>query len=99
MLQHIYIQYNITNQTCSHVCLFSWVHFLVSDSSGTGVDGWVAAQCLAIEGEATQTVIERLLSQLFLSNAPSDREQAATLLVSISNKTVSDFCVIFSGIH
>ncbi|KAF7704274.1 hypothetical protein HF521_021346 [Silurus meridionalis] len=61
---------------------------LQQDSSGTGVDGWVAAQCLAIEGEASQSVIERLLSQLFLSNAPSDQEQADTLLVSISSKTI-----------
>ncbi|KAI5616831.1 HEAT repeat-containing protein 4, partial [Silurus asotus] len=61
---------------------------LQQDSSGAGVDGWVAAQCLAIEGEASQSVIERLLSQLFLSNAPSDQEQADTLLVSISSKTI-----------
>ncbi|XP_053489232.1 HEAT repeat-containing protein 4 isoform X3 [Ictalurus furcatus] len=61
---------------------------LQRDSSGTGVDGWVAAQCLAIEGEASQTVIERLLSQLFLSKAPSDQEQATTLLASISSKTI-----------
>ncbi|XP_027028378.2 HEAT repeat-containing protein 4 [Tachysurus fulvidraco] len=61
---------------------------LQHDSSGTGADGWVAAQCLAIEGEASQNVIERLLSQLFLSNAPSDQEQAAALLASISSKTI-----------
>ncbi|KAF4083933.1 hypothetical protein AMELA_G00123020 [Ameiurus melas] len=61
---------------------------LQDDSSGTGVDGWVAAQCLAIEGETSQTVIERLLSQLFLRNAPSDQEQATNLLASISSKTI-----------
>ncbi|XP_053365794.1 HEAT repeat-containing protein 4 [Clarias gariepinus] len=61
---------------------------LKNDSSRTGIDGWVAAQCLGIEGEASQIVIERLISQLFLSNAPSDQEQAATLLASISSKTV-----------
>ncbi|KAK3537084.1 hypothetical protein QTP70_002097 [Hemibagrus guttatus] len=61
---------------------------LQHDSSGTGADGWVAAQCLAIEGESSQTVIERLLSQLFLSSAPADQEQAATLLASISSKTI-----------
>ncbi|KAK2843279.1 hypothetical protein Q7C36_011494 [Tachysurus vachellii] len=61
---------------------------LEHDSSGIGADGWVAAQCLAIEGAASQTVIERLLSQLFLSNAPSDQEQAAALLASISSKTI-----------
>ncbi|KAG7328177.1 hypothetical protein KOW79_008121 [Hemibagrus wyckioides] len=61
---------------------------LQHDSSGTGADGWVAAQCLALEGEASQTVIERLLSQLFLSSAPADQEQAATLLASISSKTI-----------
>lgn len=66
-----------------------------TDSSGTGVDGWVAAQCLAIEGEASQTVIERLLSQLFFSNALSDQEQVVSLLASISSKTVSDFCGLF----
>lgn len=74
------------------MCLSDWVHLSgFTDSSGTGVDGWVAAQCLAIEGEASQTVIERLLSQLFLSKAPSDQEQATTLLASISSKTVSEF--------
>ncbi|XP_072545808.1 HEAT repeat-containing protein 4 isoform X2 [Salminus brasiliensis] len=60
---------------------------LHQDSSGTGADSWVAAQCLAVEGEASRTVVERLLTQLFLSKAPSDRDQAATLLASISTKT------------
>lgn len=71
-----------------------------TDSSRTGIDGWVAAQCLGIEGEASQIVIERLISQLFLSNAPSDQEQAATLLASISSKTVSNYvCVRVFYIH
>ncbi|TSQ46658.1 HEAT repeat-containing protein 4 [Bagarius yarrelli] len=61
---------------------------LQHDSSGTGADSWVAAQCLAMEGEASQTVTERLISQLFLSNVPSDQEQAAALLASISSKSI-----------
>ncbi|XP_066510505.1 HEAT repeat-containing protein 4 [Hoplias malabaricus] len=56
------------------------------DSSGLGADSWVAAQCLAIEGEATQAVIERLISQYFLSKTSADQDQAATLLIKISSK-------------
>lgn len=78
------------------MCLSDLAHLSgFTDSSGTGADGWVAAQCLALEGEASQTVIERLLSQLFLSTAPADQEQAATLLASISSKTVSGFVGYF----
>ncbi|XP_017568932.1 HEAT repeat-containing protein 4 isoform X1 [Pygocentrus nattereri] len=60
---------------------------LHQDTSGMGADSWVAAQCLALEGEATQAVVERLLSQHFLSEAPADQDQAATLLSNISSKT------------
>uniref|UniRef100_A0A4W4GH57 Uncharacterized protein n=1 Tax=Electrophorus electricus TaxID=8005 RepID=A0A4W4GH57_ELEEL len=50
-------------------------------------NSWAAAQCLAIEGEASQAVIERLLSQHFASSTMLDKQQAANLLVSISRKT------------
>ncbi|XP_052009936.1 HEAT repeat-containing protein 4 [Xyrauchen texanus] len=60
---------------------------LKQDPSGTGADSWVAAQCLAIEGDMRQAVIQRLLSQHFFSDAPSDQEQSMTLLSSISRKT------------
>ncbi|XP_051502420.1 HEAT repeat-containing protein 4 [Myxocyprinus asiaticus] len=60
---------------------------LKQDPSGTGADSWVAAQCLAIEGDTRQAVIQRLLSQHFISDSPSDQEQSMTLLSSISRKT------------
>ncbi|XP_077096022.1 HEAT repeat-containing protein 4 isoform X2 [Siphateles boraxobius] len=52
-----------------------------------GADSWVAAQCLAIDGDASQAVIQRLLSQHFLRDALSDQEQSMTLLSNISSKT------------
>ncbi|KAK7153152.1 hypothetical protein R3I93_011148 [Phoxinus phoxinus] len=57
------------------------------DPYGTGADSWVAAQCLAIDGDASQAVIQRLLSQHFLRDALSDQEQSMTLLSNISSKT------------
>ncbi|KAI2654445.1 HEAT repeat-containing protein 4 [Labeo rohita] len=60
---------------------------LKQDPSGTGADSWVAAQCLAIDGDTSQAVIQRLLSQHFLRDAPSDHEQSMMLLSSISSKT------------
>ncbi|KAM6973247.1 HEAT repeat-containing protein 4 [Aplochiton taeniatus] len=64
--------------------LYSAIH---QDSVSVGVDSWVAAQCLAMEGEHSRAVIERLLAQQSLSKAHSDKEQAASLLASISSKT------------
>ncbi|XP_058605964.1 HEAT repeat-containing protein 4 isoform X2 [Onychostoma macrolepis] len=52
-----------------------------------GADSWVAAQCLAIDGDASQAVIQRLLSQHFLKDAPSDHEQSMMFLSNISSKT------------
>ncbi|XP_035388372.1 HEAT repeat-containing protein 4 [Electrophorus electricus] len=60
---------------------------LWQDYSRIGANSWAAAQCLAIEGEASQAVIERLLSQHFASSTMLDKQQAANLLVSISRKT------------
>ncbi|XP_056333236.1 HEAT repeat-containing protein 4 [Danio aesculapii] len=57
------------------------------DLSGTGTDSWVAAQCLAIEGDVSQAVIQRILSQHFLRDAPSDQEKSMMLLSKISSKT------------
>ncbi|KAK6307062.1 hypothetical protein J4Q44_G00222100 [Coregonus suidteri] len=60
---------------------------LHQDSAGAGADSWVAAQCLAMEGEHSRTVIQRLLSQHFVSEVQTDNEQSAALLASISSKT------------
>ncbi|XP_043118782.1 HEAT repeat-containing protein 4 isoform X2 [Puntigrus tetrazona] len=60
---------------------------LKQDPSGTGRNSWVAAQCLAIDGDTSQAVIQRLLSQHFLRDAPSDHKQSMTLLSNISSKT------------
>uniref|UniRef100_A0A3P8ZDF5 HEAT repeat containing 4 n=1 Tax=Esox lucius TaxID=8010 RepID=A0A3P8ZDF5_ESOLU len=54
---------------------------------GFGADSWVAAQCLAMEGDASRPVIQRLLSQRLVSGTHSDQEQSASLLASISSKT------------
>ncbi|XP_073668384.1 HEAT repeat-containing protein 4 [Paramisgurnus dabryanus] len=60
---------------------------LKQDLTGTGADSWMAAQCLAIDGDTSQSVIQRLLSQHFLCDSPSDRKQSLVLLSSISRKT------------
>ncbi|KAM9432806.1 HEAT repeat-containing protein 4 isoform 1-T1 [Salvelinus alpinus] len=60
---------------------------LHQDSAGVGADSWVAAQCLAVEGEHSRPVIQRLLSQHFVSEVHTDNEQSAALLASISSKT------------
>ncbi|KAG9336384.1 hypothetical protein JZ751_002731, partial [Albula glossodonta] len=54
---------------------------------GVDTDSWVAAQCLAMEGETSLLVIQRLLTQLFGSEIQRDKEQATTLLASISCET------------
>uniref|UniRef100_A0A671NCV3 Si:dkey-13p1.3 n=1 Tax=Sinocyclocheilus anshuiensis TaxID=1608454 RepID=A0A671NCV3_9TELE len=53
-----------------------------------GADSWVAAQCLAIDSDASQAVIQRLLSQHFLRDAPSDHEQSVMLLSNISMRSL-----------
>nr|XP_055027724.1 HEAT repeat-containing protein 4 isoform X1 [Misgurnus anguillicaudatus]XP_055027725.1 HEAT repeat-containing protein 4 isoform X1 [Misgurnus anguillicaudatus]XP_055027726.1 HEAT repeat-containing protein 4 isoform X1 [Misgurnus anguillicaudatus] len=60
---------------------------LKQDLTGTGADSWMAAQCLAIDGDTSQSVIQRLLSQHFLCDSPSDQKQSLVLLSSISRKT------------
>uniref|UniRef100_A0A8C7Q4Y0 Uncharacterized protein n=1 Tax=Oncorhynchus mykiss TaxID=8022 RepID=A0A8C7Q4Y0_ONCMY len=56
-------------------------------SAGVGADSWVAAQCLAVEGDYSRPVIQRLLSQHFVSEVHTDNKQSAALLASISSKT------------
>ncbi|XP_056624438.1 HEAT repeat-containing protein 4 isoform X5 [Triplophysa dalaica] len=60
---------------------------LKQDLSGTGADSWMAAQCLAIHGDIGQAVIQRLLSQHFICDSPSDRKQSMVLLSRISRKS------------
>ncbi|KAA0711261.1 hypothetical protein E1301_Tti002631 [Triplophysa tibetana] len=60
---------------------------LKKDLSGTGADSWMAAQCLAIHGDTGQAVIQRLLSQHFICDSPSDRKQSMVLLSRISRKS------------
>ncbi|KAJ8399497.1 hypothetical protein AAFF_G00412090 [Aldrovandia affinis] len=55
---------------------------------GAGTDGWVAAQCLAMEGEANLPIVESLLSRIFGREVQQrDREQATALLVGVSRET------------
>ncbi|XP_041928477.1 HEAT repeat-containing protein 4 isoform X2 [Alosa sapidissima] len=60
---------------------------LHEDFAGLGADSWMAAQLLAMEGETSRAVIQRLLSQHFQGEAKTDMEQAASLLSSLSSKT------------
>ncbi|XP_015194728.2 HEAT repeat-containing protein 4 [Lepisosteus oculatus] len=60
---------------------------LQQDLAGVGADSWAAAQCLALEGDTSIAVIQRLLSQLYEGEAHSDREQATVLLASLSKST------------
>ncbi|XP_030641668.1 HEAT repeat-containing protein 4, partial [Chanos chanos] len=59
---------------------------ILQDSVGTGADSCVAAQCLAMEGDAGQEVIQRLVSQHFFSDSRLGQTQTATLLSNISSK-------------
>ncbi|XP_007939616.2 HEAT repeat-containing protein 4 [Orycteropus afer afer] len=54
---------------------------------GNNVDSWAAAQCLALEGDATHPVIKRILNQLFNKKDKDTEEQACSLLNHLSGKT------------
>ncbi|XP_041131298.1 HEAT repeat-containing protein 4 isoform X2 [Polyodon spathula] len=54
---------------------------------GRDADSWAAAQCLALDGEGSAVVVQRLISQLFDTDVEGDKEQATALLVSLSNTT------------
>ncbi|XP_058844052.1 HEAT repeat-containing protein 4-like isoform X1 [Acipenser ruthenus] len=60
----------------------------LSDSAlGRDADSWAAAQCLALEGEGSAAVVQRLISQLFDTDVEGDREQATALLARLTNTT------------
>ncbi|MGH0185759.1 UNVERIFIED_CONTAM: hypothetical protein FKN15_018816 [Acipenser sinensis] len=54
---------------------------------GRDADSWAAAQCLALEGEGSAAVVQRLISQLFDTDVEGDREQATALLARLTNTT------------
>uniref|UniRef100_A0A2K5D640 HEAT repeat containing 4 n=1 Tax=Aotus nancymaae TaxID=37293 RepID=A0A2K5D640_AOTNA len=54
---------------------------------GNSVDSWAAAQCLALEGTATYSVINRILHQLFTKKNEDTEEQSYILLSHLSEKT------------
>ncbi|XP_076979094.1 HEAT repeat-containing protein 4 isoform X2 [Tamandua tetradactyla] len=54
---------------------------------GNSVDSWAAAQCLALEGNATYPVIKRILNQLFNKKNKDTEDQCCILLSHLSKKT------------
>uniref|UniRef100_G3TDN0 HEAT repeat containing 4 n=1 Tax=Loxodonta africana TaxID=9785 RepID=G3TDN0_LOXAF len=54
---------------------------------GNIVDSWAAAQCLALEGDATYPVIKRILNQLFNKKDEDTEDQSCILLSHLSGKT------------
>ncbi|XP_004699081.2 HEAT repeat-containing protein 4 isoform X1 [Echinops telfairi] len=54
---------------------------------GDVADSWAAAQCLALEGDATYPVIKRILNQLFNQKDKDTEDQSCALLSHLSRKT------------
>ncbi|KAM6202650.1 HEAT repeat-containing protein 4 [Rhynchocyon petersi] len=54
---------------------------------GNVADSWAAAQCLALEGDATYPVIKRILNQMFNKKDKATEDQSCTLLSHLSKKT------------
>ncbi|XP_023559204.1 HEAT repeat-containing protein 4 isoform X2 [Octodon degus] len=54
---------------------------------GNSADSWAAAQCLAVEGNATYPVIKRILHQLFNKKTEDTEDQSCILLRHLSGKT------------
>ncbi|XP_023443618.1 HEAT repeat-containing protein 4 [Dasypus novemcinctus] len=54
---------------------------------GNSVDSWAAAQCLALEGDATYPVIKRILNQLFSKKSKDTEDQSCILLSHLSKQT------------
>ncbi|KAM9202484.1 HEAT repeat-containing protein 4 [Dugong dugon] len=54
---------------------------------GNIVNSWAAAQCLALEGDATYPVIKRILHQLFNKKDKDTEDQSCILLSHLSRKT------------
>ncbi|KAM3920363.1 HEAT repeat-containing protein 4 [Leptodactylus fuscus] len=55
--------------------------------SGTDVDSWAAAQCLALEGNPSYLVIRRILEQMFAATNQGTQEQALYILRELSKHT------------
>ncbi|XP_016063621.1 PREDICTED: HEAT repeat-containing protein 4-like [Miniopterus natalensis] len=55
--------------------------------NGNNVDSWAAAQCLAVEGTASYSVIKRILHQLFNKKNEKTEQQVYMLLSHLSGKT------------
>uniref|UniRef100_A0ACB8FN22 Uncharacterized protein n=1 Tax=Sphaerodactylus townsendi TaxID=933632 RepID=A0ACB8FN22_9SAUR len=55
---------------------------------GNSADSWAAAQCLALEGIATFSVVKRILSQIFDKKDDATEDQACLLLAQLSRQTV-----------
>ncbi|XP_018417700.1 PREDICTED: HEAT repeat-containing protein 4 [Nanorana parkeri] len=55
--------------------------------NGNDADSWAAAQCLALEGNHTYLVIQRILTQLFEQLDEETEDQALYLLSLLSQKT------------
>uniref|UniRef100_A0A8C4TC61 HEAT repeat domain-containing protein n=1 Tax=Erpetoichthys calabaricus TaxID=27687 RepID=A0A8C4TC61_ERPCA len=56
---------------------------------GSHANSWASAQCLALEGDTSLAVVQRLLDQLLKNEADGDLKQAMELLAALSNTTVS----------
>uniref|UniRef100_A0A8C5R106 HEAT repeat protein n=1 Tax=Leptobrachium leishanense TaxID=445787 RepID=A0A8C5R106_9ANUR len=54
---------------------------------GTSTDSWIAAQCLALQGDNSYLVIRRILTQLFEDRTEDTTMQACYLLRELSKRT------------
>ncbi|XP_068110310.1 HEAT repeat-containing protein 4 isoform X2 [Hyperolius riggenbachi] len=61
---------------------------------GIDADSWAAAQCLALEGNHSHLVIQRILAQLFEVENKETEQQALYLLSLLSAKTTLIHCML-----
>ncbi|XP_039598177.1 HEAT repeat-containing protein 4 isoform X1 [Polypterus senegalus] len=61
---------------------------------GSHTNSWASAQCLALEGDTSLAVVQRLLDQLLTTEADGDLKQAMELLAALSNTTSTVRCLL-----
>ncbi|XP_051775708.1 HEAT repeat-containing protein 4 [Erpetoichthys calabaricus] len=61
---------------------------------GSHANSWASAQCLALEGDTSLAVVQRLLDQLLKNEADGDLKQAMELLAALSNTTSTVRCLL-----
>jgi len=64
---------------------------LAEEKEGLGEERWAAVQSLVHAGCTSAPIINKLLVSLFNDHTPNKQETAASLLVKVSQNTVSTY--------